>query len=76
MHAGHEIVKCECGAIIRQCRCIDPFKSTVIQRPCKCEKEEKGTGALPPKEFEDWIGKTPAEIEQMQKDKDEQSRTE
>ena len=44
MHTGHEIVKCECGKIIRQCRCMNPLKSTVIQRPCKCgekEKEEK-----------------------------------
>lgn len=41
MHQGHEIVKCECGKVIRQCRCMDPFKSTVIQRPCKCEKVEE-----------------------------------
>ncbi len=66
MHAGHEIIKCECGKVIRQCRCMDCFKPTVIQRPCKCEKEDgKGTGALPPKEYENWIGKTPAEIEEM-----------
>lgn len=38
MHAGHEILKCICGKIIRECRCIDPFKSIVIQRPCKCEE--------------------------------------
>lgn len=43
MHAGHEIVKCECGYVIRQCRCIDPMKSTVIQRPCKYEKPEEKT---------------------------------
>lgn len=72
MHAGHEILKCICDKIIRQCRCIDPFKSTVIQRPCKCKtEEEKGTGALPPKGFENWIGKTPAEIEQLQKEEED-----
>ncbi len=39
-HAGHEIVECECGKIIRQCRCIGCFKSIIIQRPCKCEVDE------------------------------------
>ena len=40
-HTGHEIVKCECGQVIRQCRCMNPNKTVTIQRPCECEKPEK-----------------------------------
>lgn len=37
----HEIVKCSCGAVIRQCRCIGPHKVVrVIDRGCAdCQKE-------------------------------------
>ncbi len=44
MHAGHEIVKCECGKVISPCRCTnlcgDRDKPVSIQRPCKCEEPE------------------------------------
>lgn len=32
--AGHEIVKCSCGTIIRQCRCIGPHTVRVVDRGC------------------------------------------
>ena len=36
-HAGHEIVKCICGKILKQCRCAMPNKPVAVQSPCKCE---------------------------------------
>ena len=42
MHQGHEIVKCVCGKVIRQCRCMDQFKSTVTKGPCECESSVCG----------------------------------
>lgn len=30
----HEIVKCSCGAIILQCRCIGPHKVRIVTRGC------------------------------------------
>ncbi len=53
MHAGHEIVKCECGNVISPCRCTnlcgERDKPVAIQRPCKCEKaeEEEATVVYP-----------------------------
>lgn len=32
-------------------------------------RPEKGTGARPPKRFEDWVGKTPAEIEELERNR-------
>ena len=43
MHAGHETIKCACGAILRQCRYMNPNKPVVVQSPCKCEKPEEKT---------------------------------
>lgn len=34
-HPGHEIVKCSCGAIIKQCRCPDKNKTVrVLEAGC------------------------------------------
>ena len=35
-HGGHEIVKCSCGKIISQCRCIEGSKNVrVVKDGCK-----------------------------------------
>lgn len=36
----HEIVKCSCGAVIRQCRCMNPNKTvSIIENGCDaCQK--------------------------------------
>lgn len=40
-HAGHEIIKCECGLIIAQCRCPDRNKPVRVVGPCAHTKEER-----------------------------------
>ena len=41
-HLGHEIRRCACGAIIAQCRCPDPNKTTrFVQSTCeRCTRVE------------------------------------
>ncbi len=39
-HAGHVIVKCICGKVLQQCRCMMPNKPVRIVDPCQCEKED------------------------------------
>ena len=50
-HAGHQIIKCSCGAIISQCRCFDPDKPERIEpngcKTCKAFKPlEIGTSSM------------------------------
>jgi hypothetical protein len=33
-HSGHKIVKCSCGQIITQCRCMGPKPTVIIQNGC------------------------------------------
>jgi hypothetical protein len=33
----HEVVKCSCGAILRQCRCMNPAKLVTVL-PAACER--------------------------------------
>jgi len=39
----HYIIKCSCGEVISQCRCMDKNKEvTVVKDGCaKCKKEKK-----------------------------------
>lgn len=41
MHSRHEIVKCSCGRVIAQCRCLMPDKPIrVVERACPvCAKQ-------------------------------------
>ena len=40
-HAGHFIERCDCGAVIAQCRCFDKNKpERIVERGCKmCQNE-------------------------------------
>lgn len=33
-HAGHEKVVCQCGRVVRQCRCMSPDKTVTIVPRC------------------------------------------
>lgn len=46
----HEIVKCSCGVVLRQCRCFHPEKSTrIVVNGCKrCETAAAGMLAYTP----------------------------
>ena len=33
-HAGHEKVVCQCGRVVRQCRCVSPDKTVTIVPQC------------------------------------------
>lgn len=46
-HAGHEIVKCSCGTVIRQCRCIGPKVTRVIPHGCTACQVRIATQAHP-----------------------------
>jgi len=48
-HSGHHIEKCSCGAVISQCRCMDPGKTvTVIERGCKTCKAQDNVPQVTP----------------------------